>query len=219
MLLGEREVAGMWLGNEKGGHFIMREAREAYIERKTKETEIRVRLNLDGTGDAQVETGIGFFDHMLTALARFAYLDLSLQASGDLKVDAHHTIEDCGIVLGQALREACADKAGIERVGEALLPMDEALVQVALDFSNRAYLVWDVDCPDGRVGEFPIEMAEEFFRALAVQGGLTLHIRQLSGKNRHHIMEAVFKGVGRALGLALRRNARYNGILSTKGVL
>lgn len=194
-------------------------AREACIERKTKETEIRVCLNLDGTGEAQVDTGIGFFDHMLTALARFAYLDLSLHARGDLEVDVHHTIEDCGIVLGQALREACADKTGIERVGEALLPMDEALVQVALDFSNRAYLVWAVDCPDGRVGEFPIEMAEEFFRALAVQGGLTLHIRQLSGKNRHHIMEAVFKGVGRALGLALRQNTRYKGILSTKGVL
>jgi len=193
--------------------------REACIERKTKETEIRVRLNLDGTGEAQVKTGIGFFDHMLTAFARFAYLDLSLEASGDLEVDAHHTIEDCGIVMGQALREACGDKAGIERLGEVLLPMDEALVQVALDLSNRPYLVWDVDCPDGMVGEFPVEMAEEFFRALAVQSGLTLHVRKLSGKNRHHLLEAAFKGVGRALGLALRQNTRYNGILSTKGVL
>lgn len=193
--------------------------REANIERKTKETKIRIRLNIDGTGEAQVETGIGFFDHMLTAFARFAYLDLNLHASGDLEVDAHHTIEDCGIVLGLALREACGDKVGIERIGDALLPMDEALVQVALDLSNRAYLVWNVDCPDGMVGEFPIEMAEEFFRALAVQCGLTLHIRQLAGKNRHHIMEAAFKGVGRALGLALRQNTRYSGILSTKGVL
>lgn len=193
--------------------------REAYIERKTKETQISVRLNLDGTGEAHVTTGIGFFDHMLTAFARFAYIDIILQASGDLEVDAHHTIEDCGIVLGQALREACGDKKGIERIGEALLPMDEALVQVALDLSNRACLVWDVDCPDGMVGEFPIEMAEEFFRALAVQSGLTLNVRQLSGKNRHHIMEAAFKGVGRALGLALRQNTRYSGILSTKGVL
>src|SRR5665648_84483 len=193
--------------------------REAYIERKTKETEINLRLNLDGTGEAIVKTGIGFFDHMLTAFARFAYIDLTLQANGDLEVDPHHTIEDCGIVLGLALREACGDKAGIERLGEALLPMDEALVQVALDVSNRAYLVWDVDCPDGRVGEFPIEMAEEFFRALAVQSGLTLHVRQISGKNRHHIMEAAFKGVGRALGLALRKNTRYSGVLSTKGVL
>ncbi|HBV87802.1 MAG TPA: imidazoleglycerol-phosphate dehydratase HisB [Desulfosporosinus sp.] len=193
--------------------------REACIERKTKETEIRVRLNLDGTGEAQVKTGIGFFDHMLTAFARFAYLDLSLEASGDLEVDAHHTIEDCGIVMGQALREAFGDKAGIERLGEAQLPMDEALVQVALDLSNRPYLVWDVDCPDGMVGEFPVEMAEEFFRALVMQSGLTLHIRKLSGKNRHHILEAAFKGVGRALGLALRQNTRYSGILSTKGVL
>lgn len=193
--------------------------REAIVERKTKETEIRVRINLDGTGDAHVKTGIGFFEHMLTAFARFAYLDLMLEASGDLEVDAHHTIEDCGIILGQALGEACGDKAGIERFGEALLPMDEALVQVALDLSNRPYLVWDVACPDGMVGEFPVEMAEEFFRAFAVQSGLTLHVRQLSGKNRHHILEAVFKGVGRALGLALRQNSRYSGILSTKGVL
>ncbi|HEY8911565.1 MAG TPA: imidazoleglycerol-phosphate dehydratase HisB [Desulfosporosinus sp.] len=193
--------------------------REACIERKTKETEIRVRLNLDGTGEAQVKTGIGFFDHMLTAFARFAYFDLDLQATGDLEVDPHHTIEDCGIVLGQALREACGDKTGIERIGETLLPMDEALVQVALDLSNRAYLVWDVGCLDGRVGEFPVEMAEEFFRALAVQSGITLHVRQLSGKNQHHILEACFKGVGRALGLALRLNTRYSGILSTKGVL
>ncbi|MDO0822367.1 imidazoleglycerol-phosphate dehydratase HisB [Desulfosporosinus nitroreducens] len=193
--------------------------REACIERKTKETEIRVRLNLDGTGEAQVKTGIGFFDHMLTAFARFAYLDLILEASGDLEVDAHHTIEDCGIVLGHALREACGDKAGIERLGETLLPMDEALVQVALDLSNRPYLVWDVDCSDGMVGEFPVEMAEEFFRALVVQSGLTLHVRKLSGKNRHHILEATFKGVGRALGLAVRQNTRYRGILSTKGVL
>lgn len=193
--------------------------REAFIERKTKETEIHVRLNIDGTGESQIETGIGFFDHMLTAFARFAYFDLVLKASGDLEVDAHHTIEDCGIVLGQALREACGDKRGIERLGEALLPMDEALIQVALDLSNRPYLVWDVNCPDGMVGEFPVEMAEEFFRAFVVQSGLTLNIRQLSGKNRHHILEAIFKGVGRALGLALRQNVRYSGILSTKGVL
>jgi imidazoleglycerol-phosphate dehydratase len=193
--------------------------REAYIERKTKETEIRVRLNLDGTGESQIKSGIGFFDHMLTAFARFAYVDLELQADGDLEVDAHHTIEDCGIVLGQALREACGSKAGIERIGEALLPMDEALVQVALDISNRFYLVWEIECPDGMVGEFPVEMAEEFFRAFAVQSGLTLHVRQLSGKNRHHILEAAFKGVGRALGLALRQNTRFSGVLSTKGVL
>lgn len=193
--------------------------REANVERKTKETDIHVRVNLDGTGEAQVKTGIGFFDHMLSAFARFAYLNLDIQVEGDLDVDAHHTIEDCGIVLGQALREAVGDKRGIERVGDTLLPMDEALVQVALDLSNRAFLVWDVQCPDGMVGEFPVEMAEEFFRALAVQCGITLHIRQLAGKNRHHILEAVFKGVGRALGLAVRVNERVDGVLSTKGVL
>lgn len=193
--------------------------REANVERKTKETDIHVRVNLDGTGEAQVQTGIGFFDHMLSAFARFAYLDLDIQAVGDLDVDTHHTIEDCGIVLGQALREAVGDKRGIERVGDTLLPMDEALVQVALDLSNRAFLVWDVQCHDGMVGAFPVEMAEEFFRALVVQSGITLHIRQLAGKNRHHILEAVFKGVGRALGLAVRVNSRVDGVLSTKGVL
>ncbi|MHB1652704.1 MAG: imidazoleglycerol-phosphate dehydratase HisB [Desulfitobacteriaceae bacterium] len=193
--------------------------REASVERKTKETEIRVHLNLDGSGEARVQTGIGFFDHMLIAFSRLAYMDLELKAIGDLEVDSHHTIEDCGIVLGQALREALGEKQGIERFGEALLPMDEALVQVALDISNRAYLVWDVDCPPGLVGEFPVEMAEEFFRALAVQAGLTVHIRSFSGKNSHHILEAVFKGVGRALGLALRENPRYSGVLSTKGTL
>ena len=195
-----------------------RAVREARLERQTKETRIRARLNLDGTGQAEVRTGVGFFDHMLTAWSRFAYVDLELVAEGDLEVDPHHTIEDCGIVLGQALREALSDKQGIERCGEALLPMDESLVQVALDISNRPYLVWDVNCPPGSVGNFPVEMAEEFFRAF-VQAGLTLHIRLLSGKNRHHILEAVFKGVGRALGQAVRKNPRYSGVLSTKGVL
>lgn len=193
--------------------------REATLNRKTRETEIVVKLKLDGSGESEIDTGIGFFDHMLSSLSRFAYFDLKLAARGDLQVDQHHTIEDCGIVLGQALREAVGNKQGIERLGEALLPMDEVLVQVALDISNRAYLVWEVECAGGNVGEFPVEMAEEFFRAMAVQAGLTLHIRLLSGKNRHHILEAVFKGVGRALGLAVRANTRYDGILSTKGVL
>lgn len=193
--------------------------REATLERQTKETEIAVRLNLDGSGEANVSTGIGFFDHLLISFSRFGLIDLDLKAKGDLDVDAHHTIEDCGIVLGLVLKDALGDKKGIERVGECLLPMDEALVQVALDLSNRPYLVWDVDCPDGMVGEFPVEMAEEFFRALAVQAGITLHIRMISGKNRHHILEAAFKGVGRALGLAGRANSRFSGVLSTKGVL
>ncbi|GAB6170991.1 imidazoleglycerol-phosphate dehydratase HisB [Paradesulfitobacterium aromaticivorans] len=193
--------------------------RTALVERKTRETNIKVSLNLDGTGECRAATGIGFFDHMLNSFSRFSYLDLEIECEGDLNVDAHHTIEDCGIVLGQALREALVDKKGIERIGEGMFPMDEALVQVAVDISNRPYLVWDVDCPDGMAGDFPVEMAEEFFRALAVQAGLTLHIRLLAGRNRHHILEAVFKGVGRALGLAVRANSRYAGVLSTKGVL
>lgn len=193
--------------------------RQASLERKTRETEIEVSLNLDGTGEAQVETGIGFLDHMLTAFSRFAYLDLKVRAAGDLEVDPHHTIEDCGIVIGKALREALGEKKGIERFGEALLPMDEALVQVALDISGRPFLVWSVDLQVGQAGAFPTEMAEEFFRALAVQAGLTLHVRLLSGKNRHHILEAVFKAVGKALGQAVRDNPRFAGVLSTKGVL
>lgn len=193
--------------------------REAFIERQTKETNIRIKLNLDGKGEAKINTGIGFFDHMLEAMARFGYLDLEVKAEGDLQVDPHHTIEDCGIVLGQAIREALGDRRGIERVGDALLPMDEALLQVALDLSNRPYLVWDVDCPEGMVGGFPVEMAEEFFRALSVQAGMTLHMRKFSGKNRHHILEATFKGFGRALGMAVRENPRFHGVLSTKGVL
>ena len=193
--------------------------RQAVMERKTRETDIKVRVNLDGSGKSQVDTGIGFLDHMLISLSRFAYMDLEIKAEGDLQVDAHHTIEDCGIVLGMAVKEALGDKQGIERVGECLLPMDEALVQVALDLSNRPYLVWDVDCSEGMIGEFPSEMGEEFFRALAVQAGITLHIRLITGKNRHHIMEAIFKGAGRALGKAVMINSRVQGILSTKGVL
>lgn len=193
--------------------------REANLERKTRETQIQARINLDGRGESQIKTGIGFFDHMLISFSRFGYFNLDLQAQGDLFVDPHHTIEDCGIVLGQALQKALGDRQGIERVGDTLLPMDESLVQVALDLSNRPFLVWDVECPDGMIGDFPVEMAEEFFRAFAVNAGITLHIHLLIGKNRHHIMEAIFKGVGRALGLAVRVNPRFTGVLSTKGVL
>jgi imidazoleglycerol-phosphate dehydratase len=193
--------------------------RKAQLARKTLETDVKLALNLDGQGETKIETGIGFFDHMLNSFCRFGYFDLELQAQGDLEVDQHHTIEDCGILLGQAFKEALGDKAGIERVGEALFPMDEALAQVAVDISNRGYLAWNVDCPEGMAGDFPVEMAEEFFRALAVNAGLTLHVLLLYGKNRHHILEAVFKGVGRALGLAVRKNNRTEGVLSTKGIL
>lgn len=193
--------------------------RKASLKRKTLETEITLTLEIDGQGQTNIETGIGFFDHMLNSLCRFAYFDLDLKAEGDLRVDPHHTIEDCGIVLGQLLREALGDKAGIARAGESLFPMDEALVQVAVDISGRGYLAWRVDCPEGMVGDFPVEMAEEFFRALAVNAGMTLHVLTLSGKNRHHILEAVGKAVGRALGLAVRKDGRNAGILSTKGTL
>mgnify|MGYP000853321042 FL=1 len=193
--------------------------RQAEIQRSTLETEIKAKLVLDGSGNADLATGIGFFDHMLNSLVRFAHFDLELKVKGDLEVDAHHTIEDCGIVLGQALKDALASKSGIERVADCLVPMDEALVQVAVDISNRGYLAWRVDCPDGTVGGFPVEMAEEFFRALALNAGITLHVIMLSGRNRHHILEAVFKATGRALGLAVRQSGRFEGVLSTKGIL
>lgn len=193
--------------------------RKSILSRKTLETDIKVDLFVDGIGKTSIDTGIGFFDHMLNSFCRFAYFDLELSAVGDLNVDQHHTIEDCSIILGQALKEALGNKSGIERVGDCLFPMDEALVQVAVDISNRGYLAWKVDCPEGMVGDFPVEMAEEFFRALAGNAGITLHVTLLSGKNRHHILEAVFKGAGRALGLAVRKNSRSEGILSTKGTL
>lgn len=193
--------------------------RQAKCLRKTLETDIQLALVIDGKGQNKIETGIGFFDHMLNSLCRFAYFDLDLEIIGDLYIDAHHTIEDCGIVFGQALREALGDKAGIERVGDCLFPMDEALAQVAVDLSNRGYLAWNVEGLDGMVGDFPVEMAEEFFRALALNAGLTLHINLLAGKNKHHILEAIFKAVGRTLGLSTRQDQRNDDILSTKGIL
>jgi len=193
--------------------------RKSVVARKTLETEIKLELNIDGQGKTNLQTGLGFFDHMLNSFCRFGYFDLDLKAVGDLNVDQHHTIEDCGILLGQAFKEALADKSGIERTGDCLFPMDEALVQVAVDISNRGYLIWKVDCAQGQVGDFPVEMAEEFFRALALNAGITLHITLFGGKNRHHILEAVFKATGRALGLAVRPDPRNQGIPSTKGSL
>lgn len=193
--------------------------RSANLSRKTLETEIKLGIVIDGSGKVSVDTGVGFFDHMLDSFCRFAYFDLDIKAKGDLKVDQHHVVEDCGIAFGQALKDAFGDKAGIERVGDCLFPMDEALVQAAVDISNRGVLVWKVDCPGGMVGDFPVELAEEFFRALAINAGITLHVTLLNGKNRHHILEAVFKSVGRALGLAVRKDNRVVGIPSTKGSL
>lgn len=193
--------------------------RKAEVARETLETKIKLNLELEGSGKGQINTGIGFLDHMLDSFSRFARVNLELTAEGDLEVDQHHTIEDCGIVLGQALKEALGDKKGIERAGDCLLPMDEALVQIALDISNRGYLVWEVDCPGEMIGDFPVEMAEEFFRAFVLNSGITLHVYSLQGKNRHHIMEAVFKAVGKALGEAIKVNSDYQDIPSTKGTL
>lgn len=191
----------------------------AELERETLETSVSVAWELDGTGKSNVNTGIGFFDHMLTLLAKHSFSDLTVEAQGDLDVDTHHTIEDCGIVMGQALKRAVGDKAGMHRYGNCFLPMDEALVQVCLDFSGRPYLVFAADIPKVQLGIYDAEMTEEFFRALAVQAGLTLHIRVLYGKNIHHIIEAVFKGFARALAEAVALDPRVEGVMSSKGSL
>ncbi len=194
-------------------------SRTASIERVTGETNIKIMLGLDGTGRTQVNTGIGFFDHMLILLGKHGLFDLTVDANGDLAVDGHHTVEDTGIVLGQALAKALGDKAGIKRYGTAFVPMDEALAMVALDISGRPYLVFDAVLPAEKVGQFDSELTEEFLRALAVHAGLTLHVRLLSGKNTHHIIEAIFKALGRALAEATRRDERIQGVMSTKGMI
>lgn len=195
-------------------------AREATISRQTAETDIAVAVNLDGTGRVSASTGIGFFDHMLNALGRHGRLDLEVSVKGDLFVDGHHTVEDTGIVLGQALAAAVGDKAGIARFGSSFVPMDEALVLAALDFSGRGQLHWAVELPFGMVGDFDTQLAREFFIALAANAGITLHVRQLAGDNVHHIVEAAFKAVGRALREAVAVDAALAGeVPSTKGVL
>jgi imidazoleglycerol-phosphate dehydratase len=190
--------------------------RQATISRKTKETVIAISLNLDG-GDVNVTTGIGFFDHMLTAMFFYAGIGVKLSVSGDLHVDGHHTVEDTGIVIGQAIREALGDKAGICRFADCYVPMDEALCFTALDFSGRPFLVFDADMPQAQIGTYDACLTEEFMRALAVSGGITLHQRCLYGKNAHHITEALFK----SLGLSIKHAVRIEGcgVTSTKGVL
>ena len=189
------------------------------IKRTTSETQIEVELALDGNGTGEIATGVGFFDHMLQLLARHGLCDLSVKAEGDLHVDCHHTVEDCGIALGGALHEALGDKVGIVRYGTAWVPMDEALAMVSLDISGRAFLVFDAPLPRVTLGDFDAEMVEEFFRAVAMQAGLTLHIRLLSGSNTHHMIEAIFKAFGRALREAARIDPAIRGVMSTKGVL
>ena len=195
-------------------------AREATITRTTAETAITVTVNLDGTGRADLSTGIGFFDHMLSAFARHSRMDLAVSVAGDLEVDGHHSVEDTGIVLGQALGAALGDKAGIARFGSAFVPMDEALVLAALDISGRGQLHWAVDVPFGMVGDFDTQLAREFFIALTTNAGITLHVRQLAGDNVHHILEAAFKACGRALRAAVAIDGALAGeVPSTKGTL
>ncbi len=191
--------------------------RVAEKTRSTKETDITVRLDLDGSGQVEVSTGLPFFDHMIEQLGRHGGFDLAVTAKGDLEVDAHHTVEDTGIVLGAALAEALGDKAGVRRFASYLLPLDEALIQVALDLSGRPYLVYDVELSPERIGTFDPQLAEEFFRAFVTSAGITLHLKSLSGRNGHHVLEASFKGVARALRDAVR--VEGGGIPSTKDVL
>lgn len=194
--------------------------RRAKVTRKTAETEISVEIDLDGTGSYDNQTGVGFFDHMLDQLARHSLIDMTVRAKGDLHVDDHHTVEDTGIALGQALTEALGDKKGIRRYGACLLPMDDALVRAALDLSARPYLVWNMDMPTAKIGTFDTELVREFFQALSTHGGITLHVDALHGINSHHIAEAGFKAVARALREAVETDPRKaDAIPSTKGAL
>ncbi|WP_018703006.1 imidazoleglycerol-phosphate dehydratase HisB [Anaeromusa acidaminophila] len=193
--------------------------RTAAVERRTAETKICLSVQLDEPKTPLVQTGLGFFDHMLVLLGKHGFFGLQLEVQGDLEVDGHHTVEDTGICLGQALQQALGDKAGIARYGTAFVPMDEALAMVSLDISGRPYLVFDAQLPFGKVGDFDLELVEEFLRALSVHAGLTLHVRLLSGKNAHHMVEAIFKALGRALADAMAKDSRVRGVLSTKGTL
>ncbi len=194
-------------------------ARAVSQSRKTRETDVAIALNLDGQGQWHCDSGVPFLDHMLSHVAAHGMIDLDLTAHGDTEIDDHHTVEDAGILLGQALAAALGDKRGIARYGSQLMPMDEALVLVALDFSGRGLLVYDVALPSSRVGTFDTELVPEFLRALAGNAGMTLHIKLLHGMNTHHIIEAIFKGLGRALRQAVSMDPRQTGIPSTKGSL
>ena len=194
--------------------------RRAAITRATSETDIRLTLDLDGTGNADIATGVGFLDHMLTALARHSLTDLTVAAKGDLHIDDHHTTEDVGIVLGQAVREALGEKRGIRRFGHAVVPMDEALAEAALDISGRPFLAWSVPFARPKIGTFDTELVEEFFRAFAFNAGVTLHVTLKAGSNAHHVAEACFKAVARALRMAVEADPRAMGAIpSTKGTL
>jgi imidazoleglycerol-phosphate dehydratase len=193
--------------------------RTARVERKTKETSIAVRLHVDGTGKPNVDTGVPFLDHMLDSFARHGFFDLDVRARGDLEVDQHHTVEDVGLTLGQAFRDALGEKAGIRRFGEAACPLDEALVRIVVDLSGRPFLNYDLSTKQARVGSFDTELVHDFFLALTNQLGMNLHIDQVRGRNPHHIIEACFKAFARAMDDATRIDPRVSGVLSTKGTL
>lgn len=195
-------------------------SREATVERITGETEVRVRFQVDGAGEGSIETGIGFFDHMLDAFARHGLFDLVVHTEGDLHVDGHHTVEDTGIALGQALAQALDDRRGIRRYGEATVPLDEALVRVVVDCSGRPFLAWHADPPTWQMlGDYDVALTSEFFRAVSVHAGLTLHMDLIRGTNAHHVVEATFKAFARALDHATTIDPRVEGVPSTKGVL
>ena len=193
--------------------------RTAKAVRATAETDIGLSVDLDGTGAYDIETGVGFFDHMLAAFSRHSLVDLTVRVKGDTEVDDHHTVEDTGIVLGQALREALGDRRGVRRFGSATVPLDEALVMAACDLSGRGGLYWDVPIGPDKVGSFDTELAQEFFVGLAREAGITLHLRLVTGENAHHIIEATFKAAARALREAVERDPRVDGVPSTKGSL
>lgn len=194
-------------------------SRSAVIERKTNETDIRLSLSLDGTGKSQVETGIGFFNHMLEGFARHGFFDLSVSVKGDLQVDGHHTVEDTGIVLGAAIKEAVGDKVGIKRYGSFILPMDDVLALCAVDLCGRPYFAFDCDFTAERLGYLDTELIKEFFYAVSYSSGMNLHIRMLSGSNNHHMAEAMFKAFAKALDMAVSKEERLTDVLSTKGSL
>jgi len=197
----------------------MPENRTAEVERKTSETRIKIALDLDGSGTFQGSVGIPFFEHMLDLFARHGLFDLTLEGEGDIRVDYHHTIEDVGICIGQAFKQALGDKKGISRYGASYIPMEETLAHSVIDFCNRPFLKWDVTSRRDKIGEYDAELTEEFFRAFAMNAATTLHIRLLYGENMHHIHEAVFKACGRAISDAIRIDPRIKGVLSTKGVI
>ena len=194
-------------------------ARCATVTRKTRETDIEITINLDGKGESNISTGVGFFDHMLTGFAKHGFFDLDVKVKGDLEVDCHHTVEDTGIVLGEAIKKALGDKKSIKRYGSFLLPMDETLVMCAIDLSGRPYLVYDAKFNVDKVGDFDTEMAKEFFYAISYSAGMNLHIKEMYGENAHHIIEAMFKGFAKAMDEATTIDNRVEGILSTKGAL